>query len=274
MARGRKPKPNGDEGRDEPPAETAVAEPGVAQIFEAYRRLEQAQANAAEARAEATRLKEVAKAAKEQAQGLTAEADRLSAELMQIIGGLCPEAAPEKPLGWIDETTRPLRRLKLVDTEDRLEFRGIVAGQVQIHWYDGLLKGETFFPRNDVTVEQWNAEYAPKVEGIVDPQGQPPAGEGDDSWRAVLLESLQEPSIPRGVLQILIDQDPLIATVGDLADWTKSKGDFWAKDLKGIGPAAEGQITAALDAFWERRRKAAPPGSQPGEGAQPGEQAA
>lgn len=253
----RKKEPNGGNDPEKPQGETAAAveEPGLGQIFEAYRKLEEARRIAAEARGEAARLKEAAKEAKEAAAGATAEADRLSAELLKVIAGLCPEAAPPKPMGWIDAETRPLRRFLLADSKDRLEFRGILDGKVQMCWYEGLLAGEPFFPRNDVTPEAWNADYASKVEGYLDPTGKAgPADHTDETWRGQALNLLDDPHVPAGVLKVLIEHDPPLTTLGELADWSKAKGDFRAKDIKGLDPVGEGELAAAVDAYWERRQ--------------------
>lgn len=74
----------------------------------------------------------------------------------------------------------------------------------------------------------------------------------DTAWRAVLLRDLSDPSIKPGVLKALLENDPPIVMLGDLADWQAAKGDFWGKDLKGVGKAAQDQIAEATDAYWAR----------------------
>jgi hypothetical protein len=76
-----------------------------------------------------------------------------------------------------------------------------------------------------------------------------PAPAADDAWRTVLLRNLT-PDIKPGILKVLLEHKPPIVTMGDMADWQKEKGDFWAKDIRGIGKAACDSIAAATDAYW------------------------
>lgn len=84
-----------------------------------------------------------------------------------------------------------------------------------------------------------------------------PAGDGDtlapDAWRAVLLEGLAEPAVKPRYLRALAEHDPPITTLGELTDWQKAKGDFWAKDIAGMGPAGQESLAAATEAFWTRQ---------------------
>ncbi|HNX27447.1 MAG TPA: hypothetical protein PKK48_08590, partial [Phycisphaerae bacterium] len=82
-----------------------------------------------------------------------------------------------------------------------------------------------------------------------------PADENDDSWREQELAGLVAPEISPKVLEKLRDNEPSITTMGELADWQNVKGDFWAKDIKGIGPEAAGEIADATLAFWQRAKK-------------------
>lgn len=43
-----------------------------------------------------------------------------------------------------------------------------------------------------------------------------------------------------------------ITTVGTLADWTKAHGEFWAKDLGGVGPAGREKLEKWDAEFWQR----------------------
>lgn len=74
----------------------------------------------------------------------------------------------------------------------------------------------------------------------------------DSSWRAVPLASLIDPEIKPGVLKALMENDPSITTMGELVDWQAAKGDFWAKDINGVGTAAQDSIADATFAFWTR----------------------
>lgn len=64
----------------------------------------------------------------------------------------------------------------------------------------------------------------------------------DEAWRQVELSTL---NIRPAILEKLSDNEPPILTMGDLADWQQAKGDFWAKDIHGIGPEAESEIADA-----------------------------
>lgn len=68
-----------------------------------------------------------------------------------------------------------------------------------------------------------------------------------DAWRLAKLDTL---SLSAGLLKKLAEHEPRIETVGDLADWQAKKGEFWMKDLKGVGGAAAGKLADAFDKFW------------------------
>jgi len=78
----------------------------------------------------------------------------------------------------------------------------------------------------------------------------------EDDWRSVRLDSLTDPVISDRYLKAMEENEPPIATMGELADWQKDKGDFWAKDIDGIGKKAQDEIAAATEAFWARRQHA------------------
>ncbi len=163
------------------------------------------------------------------------------------------DEGPSEEMGLLGPTTRIGRRFVLTDTENRVEFQGFEAdGSVKMVWVEGDYAGESMFPAGPVSVEQWNAEWAPKVEGYSDRTGADP---DDDSWRAVLLEDLADPALKPGVLKNLAENNPPIVTIGDLTDWQEHKGDFWHKDIPGLGKAAADNIADATEAFWERRNK-------------------
>jgi hypothetical protein len=67
----------------------------------------------------------------------------------------------------------------------------------------------------------------------------------DGSWRKKKLEDL---ALSESQLEKLGSVG--VTTVGELADFTKLKGDFWYKEIKGFGKGAADKITAVLDEFW------------------------
>jgi len=58
-------------------------------------------------------------------------------------------------------------------------------------------------------------------------------------------------SLSPKTLKALEANDPAIVTVGDLAEWQREKGQFWAKDIPGIGDVAHEEIEDALTAFYQ-----------------------
>lgn len=50
--------------------------------------------------------------------------------------------------------------------------------------------------------------------------------------------------IPQGTVDLLVDAS--LGTIGLLEEHMRKRGDFWAKDVKGIGPGKADKITAAL----------------------------
>jgi hypothetical protein len=74
--------------------------------------------------------------------------------------------------------------------------------------------------------------------------------EGDDAWKSVRLDSLTDPAIPEGTLKILASAE--ITTLGELTAAQEANSQWWAKDIKGLGPATLDGISNATDAFWCR----------------------
>lgn len=70
-----------------------------------------------------------------------------------------------------------------------------------------------------------------------------------DAWRAVTLSSLT-PTIKPAKLKALVENHPPIETLGELSDWQAKKGEWWAKDLKGLGDGGREQIEKACEAYY------------------------
>ncbi len=85
-----------------------------------------------------------------------------------------------------------------------------------------------------------------------------------EAWRSVLIADLT-PALKAGKLKALEENTPPILTMGDMADWQASKGDWWIKDVKGFGPGGAEQYEEAAAAYWA---------SHPQEQAKPAEAAA
>src|SRR6185437_4429820 len=71
----------------------------------------------------------------------------------------------------------------------------------------------------------------------------------DDAWRAVALSSLT-PAIKPSKLKVLAENHPPIETLGQLADWQAKKGEWWAKDITGLGDGGREQIEKACEAYY------------------------
>lgn len=94
------------------------------------------------------------------------------------------------------------------------------------------------------------AVKSPPIEQAVTPFSTPTEAPAlDESWKAVLIEQL-EPKLKPGKLKALAENTPPILTIGGLMEWQAKKGDFWAKDIKGLGDGGQEQLVAALDAYW------------------------
>jgi len=70
-------------------------------------------------------------------------------------------------------------------------------------------------------------------------------------WMDVPLAHLFEPGIPDRYLTALADNEPPILTLGDLTNWQSEKGDFWVKDVKGLGEGGQVAIDEATAGYWE-----------------------
>jgi hypothetical protein len=74
----------------------------------------------------------------------------------------------------------------------------------------------------------------------------------DETWRAIPIgEALQ--GLGSRIYKVFEDAE--INTLGDLTDYQAKKGDFWVKDLAGVGPKAAEDIADASEAFWKRHKK-------------------
>jgi len=70
----------------------------------------------------------------------------------------------------------------------------------------------------------------------------PAVAPSDDSWREWKLDQLTGPELAPKILAKLAANEPSLTTLGELEDWKKKKGMFWATDIPGIGVAAQGKI--------------------------------
>ena len=74
----------------------------------------------------------------------------------------------------------------------------------------------------------------------------PETDDDDEPWRATPISSL---GLTDGAIDALAEAD--IQTVGDLTDHVKRHGDFWWRDIAGIGEQCAEKISDAMVKFWE-----------------------
>jgi hypothetical protein len=73
----------------------------------------------------------------------------------------------------------------------------------------------------------------------------------DEDWRTIPIgEALQ--GLGSRIYKSF--EDANINTLGDLTEFQARHGDFWVKDLAGVGPKAAEDIADASEAFWKRRK--------------------
>jgi len=77
------------------------------------------------------------------------------------------------------------------------------------------------------------------------PAADPEPSADPEAWRAETIDGLDLGNRPRNALV-----NAGLETMGDLADWMQAKGDFWAKDVKGLGAKSAGEIADAMVDFW------------------------
>ena len=87
----------------------------------------------------------------------------------------------------------------------------------------------------------------PLLDGLDKPagtNGQPAAS--NDGWRGLCIDTL---ALPETILESMRQKG--IETLGGFANFQRDRGEFWAKDLKGVGPAKATKITEAWEEFWK-----------------------
>lgn len=122
----------------------------------------------------------------------------------------------------------------------------------------GEEEGEIEFPEY-ISPKEWDELYAPHVISITGEDGEvlwkresPDQEDLTEDERAMRLHRIH---ISPAIITKLAENEPRILSLGDLVDWQREKGDFWAKDITGIGPKAREEIENALMRFWEQRGK-------------------
>lgn len=86
----------------------------------------------------------------------------------------------------------------------------------------------------------------PLLDSLDKPENEQPVNE---KWRTVCIDALQAHGVSESIVGKL--RDKAIETLGDLADFQGKHGEFWAKEIKGLGPAKAAKVTDAQAAFWQ-----------------------
>lgn len=80
----------------------------------------------------------------------------------------------------------------------------------------------------------------------------------DDDWQSKPMMDIRKENGRRIIadkyLKALNENNPPITTMGELEAWRAKKGDYWAKDIKGLGEKGREQIEAACEAMLEQRQ--------------------
>lgn len=94
--------------------------------------------------------------------------------------------------------------------------------------------------------DQANGKHEPEKPAVV---VGPPA---DDAWKAIPIgEAL--PDLPKKVY-IAFEKNN-ITTMGEFSEYQAKKGEWWAKDLNGVGPETATKIADAAEKFWASQAK-------------------
>jgi hypothetical protein len=78
--------------------------------------------------------------------------------------------------------------------------------------------------------------------------------ESHDDWRLMPVEILATDFGLTDATATLIAERNELPTMGELVDFMNAKGDFWIKDLKGVGPTKAEAIADAMAAFNAKHR--------------------
>lgn len=82
--------------------------------------------------------------------------------------------------------------------------------------------------------------------------GEMPILKATGEWTLVRLDTMP---LKPGIIKCL--QKAGITTVGELADFTALHGEWWSKDVPGVGDAARQQVEDTLEKFWAANPEAA-----------------
>lgn len=76
------------------------------------------------------------------------------------------------------------------------------------------------------------------------------AAKADEAWRSMKIADLT-PALKPAKLKALAEHEPRIVTMGDMADFQQNRGEWWWKDIKGLGDSGVEQYADAASQYWK-----------------------
>jgi len=176
------------------------------------------------------------------AQEVAARADR-AASLVAMIEEKDNErkAASKHAQGEIDQLTAELMQLS-GEVRTRATYRNVECER-RFVYTEGMVR-ETRLDSFDLLNTRKMTEREMQLDLFPEGGGDVP---DDGLWRAVpIAEALN--GLPKKCYDAF--EAKAIATMGDFADFQAKHGEFWIKDLPGVGPGMAEKISDAAMAFW------------------------
>lgn len=175
---------------------------------------------------------------------------------------------PETPVGSAPRVEDPNA---LCDHLKEIEQQEIEVGHLEDDWDEAKEEASEAKKLYDKGVEKLRALIRnkpgpgplfeqPKAETAATPAAETPAQETtenmtkamtpDESWRAVTLAELG--LVKPRIVKALTEHTPPLDTLGAIADWSATKGQWWATDIMGIGKVAAEEIAEACAGYWAK----------------------
>jgi len=161
----------------------------------------------------------------------------------EVTGFIDPEPEQEKGNGVVAEADSISPHLQEEILHAFAQFQKDEAAFDKVNKQAKHLKKKMEMSQNIVNTLLKKANEAAEPLPLFDQKEEEPNNE----WRNVGLSELE---ISDKILDALSEHEPSITTLGELTDWQRDKGGFWAKDIKGIGEAAVTEIADASEKFF------------------------
>ena len=105
-------------------------------------------------------------------------------------------------------------------------------------------------PGNAPLFEQMGVDACESTQIIPEIIPAPAHDAWEHAWKSQPISALTPP-LTAAKIKVLTDHEPPIVTMGEMAEFQKSAGDWWVKTLKGFGETGQAQYEAATDAYWK-----------------------